>query len=94
MTNEIIKVNPVKSIQEKLYLQVITDACVETAALEICSKKKTKETVVRTFKNIWTVAVHCWYLKEAFAGFCQQILEKIFFSESILGKIDKNVFHA
>ena len=54
----------------------------------------TKETVVRTFKNIWTVAVHCWYLKEAFAGFCQQILEKIFFSESILGKIDKNFFHA
>ena len=27
-------------------------------------------------KNICTVAVHCWYIKDAFAGFCQQIILK------------------
>ena len=25
-----------------------------------------------------TVAVHCWYIKDAFAGFCQQIFLKKF----------------
>ena len=30
----------------------------KTAVLEICSEKKTRESVVVTFKNICTVAVH------------------------------------
>ena len=33
--------------------------CVKTAALEICFEKNTKESVVETFKNVGTVAVHC-----------------------------------
>ena len=54
-------------------MQVITDACV----FEICSEKNTRESeVVGTFKNTCTVAVHCWYIKDAFAGFCQQIFSK------------------
>ena len=54
-------------------MQVITDACV----FEICSEKNTRESVVvGTFKNTCTVAVHCWYIKDAFAGFCQQIILK------------------
>ena len=32
--------------------------------------------VVGSFRNICTVAIHCWYIKNAFAGFCQQIFEK------------------
>ena len=57
MTNEIIKVKRVKSVQEKLqkfYLQVLTDSCVRIAILEICSEKKTRESAVGTFKNICT----------------------------------------
>ena len=41
-----------------LYLQVIYDACVKIAVLEIYSEKKTRESVVATFKNICTTAVH------------------------------------
>ena len=43
------------------------------AVLEICSDKNTGESVVGTFKNICTVAVHCWYIKDVFAGFCQRL---------------------
>ena len=57
-------------------MQVITDACVKIAVLEICSDKNTKESVVGTFKNIYTVAVHCWYIKDASVGFWPQILKK------------------
>ena len=46
-----------------------------------------RESVFGTFKNICTVVVHCWYIKDASAGFCQQIFKKS--SDSILGKIDK-----
>ena len=56
-----MKVEYVKLIQEnikKIYLQVITDACVEIAVAELCFEKKTKESVVETFKK-------------CFAGFCQ-----------------------
>ena len=53
------------------------------AALEIYSEENIGESVVGTFKNICTVAVHCWYIKDAFAGFCQQMLEKNI-SEDIL----------
>ena len=52
-------------------MQVITDACVKIAVLEIHSWKKTRESVAGTFKNISTVAVDCWYIKDAFAEFCQ-----------------------
>ena len=47
-------------------MQVISDACVKIAVLEICSEKKTKEFVVGTFKSICTVAVYCSYIKDAF----------------------------
>ena len=50
-------------------MQVITNAFVKTAVLEECFEKKTKESVVGTFKNICTVAVHYWDIKDAFAGF-------------------------
>ena len=64
MKNEIIKVKLIKLTQEKIskfYLQVITDACVKIAVLEICSEKETRESAVGTFKC--TVAF-------TFAGFC------------------------
>ena len=57
-------------------MQVITDACVKIAVLEIFSEENTRESVVRNFKNISTVAVPCWYIKDAFAGFCLQIILK------------------
>ena len=38
------------------------------AVLEICFEKKTKESVVGTFKNVYTVGVHCWYIKDALAN--------------------------
>ena len=70
-------------------MQVITDACV----FEICSEKNTRESVVAgTFKNTCTVAVHCWYIKDAFEGFCQQIFKKK--SEGILGKIGQKTLLA
>ena len=50
-----MKVKYVKLAQEniyKLYLQVINDACVKIAAVELCFEKKTKESVVETFKNV------------------------------------------
>ena len=49
-------------MQEKLlkfYLQVINYACVKIVVLEIFSEKKTRESLVRTFKNICAVAVQC-----------------------------------
>ena len=47
------------------------------------------ESIVRTlFKNMVAVAVHCWYMKNVFTGFCEQILWKNV-SECILEKIDK-----
>ena len=65
MKNEIVKAKHVEPI--------ITDVCVKIAVLEICSKKNTRESVVGIFENICTVAVHWWYIKDAFAEFCQQI---------------------
>ena len=32
--------------------------------------------IVGIFKSICTVAIHCWSMKDAFAGFSQQIFEK------------------
>ena len=40
-------------------MQVITDACVKIAVLEIFSEKKMRESAVRTVKNTCTVVVHC-----------------------------------
>ena len=57
-----LKIKHLKPIKEKLvkfYLQVITDVCVKTAVLEIYFQKKTRESVVETFKNKVAVAVHC-----------------------------------
>ena len=66
MKNEIVKAKHVKPIREKLlklYLQIINDAFVKIAILETCSDENTRESVVGTFQNIFTVAVHCWYIK-------------------------------
>ena len=73
------KAKNVKLIQEKLkkiYLQVITDAFVKIAVLEMCSEKSTRQSVTGAFKNICTVAVHWWYIKDAFGGVHQQIFKK------------------
>ena len=53
------------------------------AVFEICSEKKTRESITGNFKNICTVTVHCWYKQDAFAGFREQIFEKKI-SEGIL----------
>ena len=71
-------------------MQVITDACVKIAVFEMYSRKKTRKYVVGTFKNIITVAVNCWYIKDALAEFCQQIFEQNI-SEGILGKTYKTI---
>ena len=68
------------------------DACVKIASLEICFENKIRESIVTTlFKKTAAVAVLCWYIKDVFTGFCQQIFEKKI-SEGILEKIDKNFF--
>ena len=53
MKNDTIKVKHVKPIQNiyKFYLQVTTDSCVKITVLEICSEKKTRESVIGTFKK-------------------------------------------
>ena len=76
---------------KKFYLQVITGACIKTAVLEICSEKKTKVFAVGTFKNICTGAVHCWYVKDAFAGFWKKNFEKKYFRRYFWVKL-KNAF--
>ena len=51
--NEIIKAKNVKPIQEKLqklYVQIITDACLKIAVIEICSEKNNRESVVGIFE--------------------------------------------
>ena len=67
-----------------MYLQVIADACVEIAVLEICSEKNTRKSILGTFKNICTVAVHCWYIKDGVWGLGESVKKeklaaKIFF---------------
>ena len=52
--------------------------------------QKRPDNLVETFKNIITVAVHCWYIKVALAEFCQQIFEQNI-SEGLLEKIDKKL---
>ena len=81
MKNEVIKVKQVTQItntikNRKVIFRIITDACVKIAVLKICSEKKTWESVAGTFKNITTVVIHCWYIKDAFTEFCQQIFEQ------------------
>ena len=44
-----------------------------------CFEKKTKEYLTGSFKYVCTVAVQYWYIKNAFAGFFQEIFEKFFF---------------
>ena len=43
-----------------------------------CSKKKTREYVVWTFKNICTIAVHCWYKKVRLQDFFNKLFKQIF----------------
>ena len=50
-----VMVKHVKPIQEniwKFYLQVITDTFAKIAVPEICSEKKTRESVVEAFKKM------------------------------------------
>ena len=49
-------------------MQVISNACVKKAALEICFEKNIKECLVGPYKNICTI--------DAFAGFCWHVFEK------------------
>ena len=84
MKNEILKVKHVTQIHRynkntKFYSQVTTDAHVKIAILEICFETKTKQFVVGTFKNICTLEVHCWYTKDAFAGFVNKFWNKKYF---------------
>ena len=53
-----MKVKYVKLIREKFYLQVITDACVKIAAVELCFEKKSKESVVETFKKCFVLPIN------------------------------------
>ena len=64
------------------------------AGLEICSENEIRESIVRTlFKNTVAVSVLCWYIKDAFTEFCEQIFEKKNVSEGILENIDKTFCH-
>ena len=38
--------------------------------------KETKESLAGSLRNIFKVAVPCWYTNDAFAGFCQDIFEE------------------
>ena len=38
-------------------------------------RKSLRGALVGTFKNICKESVHCWYIKDAFVEFCQQIFE-------------------
>ena len=67
---------------------VVTDATVKIAVLEIRFEKKSKESIVGTFKNICTVAVHGWYIKDALQDFANKFLKKK--SEDIL---EADCFH-
>ena len=58
--------------------------------MKIYSEKKSRESVVGTFKNISTAVVQCWYIKDAFAEFCQQIFQQNI-SEGVLGKIHETL---
>ena len=58
------------------------------AVFEICSEKKTRESITGNFKNICAVTVHCWYKQDAFAGFREQIFEKKKFRRHF--RVDKN----
>ena len=49
----------------------------------------TRKFVVGSFKNRVAVAVQCRYIKDVFAGFCQQIFEEKNISKGILEKICK-----
>ena len=41
--------------------------------------QRPKEHIVESFKNIATVGVHCWNIKDTFLEFCQKtVFQKIF----------------
>ena len=87
MKTEIVKIKHGKNSKD--YSKC--DACVKIAGLEICSENKIRESIVRALlKNTVAVAVLCWYIKDAFKGFCQQIFEKKCF-RGHLKKINKNI---
>ena len=58
------------------YLLVVTDTTVKIAVLEIRFEKKSKESIAGTFKNICTVAVHGWCIKDALQDFVNKFLKK------------------
>ena len=71
-----MKVKYVKLIREKFYLQVITDACVKIAAVELCFEKKSKEFVVETFKKCFVLPIN--------------FRRKKIFQKTFQGKLTKN----
>ena len=67
---------------------------VKLAALDICSEKNTRESVVGTFKNICTVAVHYWYIKDAFEGILSTNISSKKFGRHFRGNQQKSFCHA
>ena len=81
MKHGIIKVKhvkPTKKIFKKFYIQVINDACVRIAVLEICFGKKTRESVVRIFKNALHDFVNKFLKKKYFRKHFKKKLPKTF----------------
>ena len=76
-----MKVKYVKLIQEniyKFYLQVITDACVKLAVVELCFEKKTKESV--PLKNALQHFANKFLGKKYFRRHFRENRQKIFLS--------------
>ena len=90
MKNEIVKAKHVKPINPKLYkfyLQILTDASVKIAVLEICCEKNTREPVIGTSKNMCTVSIYCWYIKKMpLKDFSHKYLKKII-DQNILSRL-------
>ena len=90
MKNKIIKVKNLKPIREKLwklYLRIITNACVKRMVLQMSFERRPKNKYLGPdvcvqykymYTNICTVPVHYRHMKYAFAGFCSKIFKKKF----------------
>ena len=80
-----MKVKYVKLAQEniyKFYLQVINDASVKIAAAELCFEKKTKESIVETFKNVLQDFINKLFEKNCFRRHFTENRQRIFLTFS------------
>ena len=76
-----VMVKHVKPIQEniwKFYLQVITDTFAKIAVPEICSEKKTRESVVEAFKKNALQAFVNKFWKKKFPKYFRENWQKTF----------------